>query len=201
MAAFSSKDTIYDMTLTMTHPPLLEKNLGPMRHTTMDSPIGRLLLVSSDMGLIKIANETEDAAQVLYDLESQFNYKVEATPKHLYEAIRQLTEYFAGTRRTFTIPLDYELTRGFRKTAMMKLTETPYGTTISYTDLASAAGRPRAVRAVGSACATNPLPIVIPCHRVVRSDGSLGGYSGGLSVKVALLNLEKTTLLGAPSST
>ena len=103
----------------------------------------------------------------------------------------QLEEYFAGRRRRFDLPLDLRLAHGFRRQVLEELQDVAYGTTVSYSDLARAAGSPRAVRAVGSACATNPIPIVIPCHRVLRHDGSLGGYGGGVEVKRALLELEQ----------
>ncbi len=114
-------------------------------------------------------------------------------PARLDETARQLEEYFAGRRREFDLPLDLRLAHGFRRHVLDELRDVGYGTTVSYSELAQAAGNPRAVRAVGSACATNPIPIVIPCHRVLRSDGSLGGYGGGLHVKRALLDLEQRT--------
>jgi methylated-DNA-[protein]-cysteine S-methyltransferase len=103
---------------------------------------------------------------------------------------RQLDEYFAGRRRTFDVPLDLRLARGFRRTVLERLRDVGYGTTTSYAGLAARAGSPAAVRAVGTACATNPVPVVVPCHRVVGSDGSLTGYAGGLQRKIERLRRE-----------
>jgi methylated-DNA-[protein]-cysteine S-methyltransferase len=106
---------------------------------------------------------------------------------------REIEEYFAGRRHAFDVPLDLQLAHGFRRAVLAQLREIAYGATASYAAVARAAGHPRAVRAVGTACATNPLPVVVPCHRVVRSDGSIGQYVGGVAAKETLLSLE-----GAP---
>jgi methylated-DNA-[protein]-cysteine S-methyltransferase len=111
-------------------------------------------------------------------------------PERLDTVAREFEEYFAGRRSLFDIPLDFQLSQGFRRTVLARLTGIGYGQTASYAAIAAAAGNPKAVRAVGSACATNPLPIVVPCHRVVRSDGSIGPYVGGTEAKHALLRLE-----------
>ena len=109
----------------------------------------------------------------------------------LAQARRELAEYFEGTRQVFDLPLDLCTTGEFRRTVQLLLPSVGYGHTVSYTELATLAGRPTAVRAVGTACATNPLPLVVPCHRVLRGDGSLGGYLGGLDAKRTLLDLER----------
>ncbi len=101
-----------------------------------------------------------------------------------------MDEYFAGQRHSFDVPLDWRLSAGFRSTVLHRLPEIGYGHTASYAAVAQLAGNPRAIRAVGTACATNPLPVVVPCHRVVRSDGSMGGYLGGVEAKRTLLTLE-----------
>jgi methylated-DNA-[protein]-cysteine S-methyltransferase len=111
-------------------------------------------------------------------------------PARLELAAREIDEYFAGRRTRFDLPLDLRLATGFRRLVLTCLPGIGYGTTASYAALAAAAGHPRAVRAAGTACATNPLPVVVPCHRVIRSDGTLGGYAGGAAVKQALLTLE-----------
>jgi methylated-DNA-[protein]-cysteine S-methyltransferase len=111
-------------------------------------------------------------------------------PARLDTAAAQLDEYFAGCRHRFDIPVDLQLAHGFRRSVLHHLPEIPYGRTESYMAVAAAVGHPKAVRAVGTACATNPLPVVVPCHRVVRSDGTLGGYLGGLDAKQLLLHLE-----------
>jgi methylated-DNA-[protein]-cysteine S-methyltransferase len=106
------------------------------------------------------------------------------------DVARQLEEYFAGRRRVFDVPVDLRLAKGFRRAVLEHLREIPYGVTESYTTVARAAGNPGAVRAAGSACATNPIPLVVPCHRVVRRDGTYGQYRGGPEVKHALLTME-----------
>ncbi len=111
------------------------------------------------------------------------------------EAARELGEYFAGHRTAFELPLDLRLAHGFRRTVLDHLRRVDYGSTTTYAALAAQAGSPRAVRATGSACATNPLPLVVPCHRVLRSDGTVGQYAGGAEVKQALLRLESSTMV------
>ena len=113
-----------------------------------------------------------------------------AAPARLETTARELDEYFAGRRRAFDVPLDWQLSAGFRSTVLHHLPEIGYGHTATYAAVAELAGNPKAVRAVGSACATNPLPVVVPCHRVVRSDGTMGGYRGGLDAKRLLLAME-----------
>ena len=168
------------------------EDLIDVAYRTVDSPAGVLLLAATDEGVVKIAFDTDDVATVLAELASRVSPRVLALPARLDPVARQLEEYFAGHRRQFELALDLRLSHGFRCAVLTELRAVRYGTTVSYTQLAEAAGRPRAVRAVGSACATNPIPIIIPCHRVLRSDGSLGGYAGGLPVKQALLDLEAT---------
>lgn len=115
-----------------------------------------------------------------------------AAAHHLEEAARQLGEYVAGERREFTVPVDFSgVATPFRRRATQALAQIPYGQTITYTQLAALAGNPRAVRAAASACARNPLPILYPCHRVIRSDGSLGQYRGGTETKRGLLAMER----------
>jgi methylated-DNA-[protein]-cysteine S-methyltransferase len=159
-------------------------------YRTLDSPLGPLLLASTPIGLVRVAFHHEGQQAVLAQLAALVGPRVLHAPKRLDQAARELHEYFAGARRTFEVPVDLRLSRGFRKAVLLKLCEIPYGTTWSYSAVAAAAGNPRAVRAAGSACATNPVPLVLPCHRVVRSDGSLGGYGAGLEAKRALLALE-----------
>ncbi|BBY27587.1 methylated-DNA--[protein]-cysteine S-methyltransferase [Mycolicibacterium sediminis] len=155
------------------------------------TPVGTLLLVATETGLLRVAYEREDFDAVLAVVADRVSPRILRAPGRLDDAARQLDEYFAGTRQSFDLPLDHALSAGFRRTVQQALPDIGYGHTASYGDVARAVGNPGAVRAVGSACATNPLPVVVPCHRVLRSDGSLGGYVGGAAAKTALLDLER----------
>ena len=159
-------------------------------YRTLDTPVGTLLLAATEQGLVRVAYDVEGHDAVLATLASRVSPRVLAAPGRLDPVARELDEYFAGSRRAFDVPLDRRLSSGFRAEVLRHLPEIGYGHTESYAQVAAAAGNARAVRAVGSACATNPLPVVVPCHRVVRSDGSIGGYAGGPAAKRALLTLE-----------
>ncbi len=156
----------------------------------IDSPVGPLLLAATEQGLLRVAYALEDLAQVLAQLASSVSARVLRAPARTDLAARELEEYFAGQRTAFDLPLDLRLSTGFRRTVLVHLADIAYGTTASYAAVAGAAGNPGAVRAVGTACATNPLPVVVPCHRVIRSDGSVGQYVGGVDAKRTLLSLE-----------
>ncbi|VEI51562.1 methylated-DNA--[protein]-cysteine S-methyltransferase [Kocuria rosea] len=158
--------------------------------TTVSTPVGVLLLAATEEGLVRVAYAREDHDAVLQDLARRISPRVLHAPVRLAPAVRQLEEYFAGTRTGFDLPLDRSLSHGFRRLVQEHLPEIGYGRTESYGTVARSVGRPQAVRAVGTACATNPLPVVVPCHRVLRGDGGLGGYVGGLEAKAALLELE-----------
>jgi len=166
-------------------------DLLDVAYAEVDSPIGPLLLAGTPRGLVKVAFASEGRDAALQTLAAQLSPRVLHAPARLDEARRELDEYFAGRRRTFELPLDFSLTRGFRGLVQRRLADIAYGQTDSYRGVAEHVGNPKAVRAVGTACATNPLPIVLPCHRVLRSDGSLGGYGGGLDAKRTLLALEQ----------
>lgn len=157
----------------------------------VDTPIGPLLLAATEAGLVRVAFEIEGFDAVLGSLAERIGPRILATDARLASTARQLEEYFTGSRRSFDVSLDWQLTRGFRAEVQRLLPRIAYGHTASYGDLARLAGKPTAVRAVGTACATNPLPVVVPCHRVLRADGSLGGYLGGPQAKTALLALER----------
>jgi methylated-DNA-[protein]-cysteine S-methyltransferase len=159
-------------------------------YRTVDSPLGTLLLAATDQGLVRVAYHREDHDQVLQALSRHISPRILRAPRRLDQVARQLAEYFAGERRDFVLPLDFRLTRGFRRAVLGHLVLINYGHTETYAEVAAATGRARAVRAVGTACATNPMPVIVPCHRVLRSDGTLGGYIGGLEAKAALLSLE-----------
>lgn len=158
--------------------------------TTVDSPVGTLLLAATPKGLVRVAYAIEDHDRVLDTLSRQISPRVLRAPKRLDMAARELEEYFRGQRRSFDLPLDLSLSRGFRLLVQQNLPSIGYGQTRSYRQVAELVGNPKAVRAVGTACATNPLPVVLPCHRVLRSDGTQGGYAGGPAAKTTLLNLE-----------
>jgi methylated-DNA-[protein]-cysteine S-methyltransferase len=158
--------------------------------TTVDSPVGTLLLAATPKGLVRVAYAIEDHDRVLDTLSRQISPRVLRAPKRLDAAARELEEYFQGQRRSFDLPLDLSLSRGFRLLVQQNLPSIGYGQTRSYRQVAELVGNPKAVRAVGTACATNPLPVVLPCHRVLRSDGTPGGYAGGPAAKATLLNLE-----------
>jgi methylated-DNA-[protein]-cysteine S-methyltransferase len=167
-----------------------DEGILDVAYRTVDSPVGPLLLAATAAGLVRVAFASENHDLVLQALADQVSPRVLHAPARLDAAARELAEYFAGTRRGFDLPLDWRLSAGFRSIVLHHLPEIGYGHTASYAAVAQLAGNPKAVRAVGTACATNPLPVVVPCHRVVRSDGGLGGYLGGVEAKRALLTLE-----------
>ena len=160
-------------------------------YRTVDTPVGPLLLAATEQGLVRVAYPNQGHDAVLQALADRISPRVLHAPARLDPVARQLDDYFAGRRRRFDVPLDWRLSTGFRSTVLHHLaTDVDYGRTASYAALAALAGNPRAVRAVGTACATNPLPVVVPCHRVVRSDGAIGNYAGGVEAKRTLLDLE-----------
>jgi methylated-DNA-[protein]-cysteine S-methyltransferase len=193
--AFLASDEADRTTLDRLHQRLVEaastEQVLDVAYTTVDSPLGPLLLAATETGVVRLAYQVEDHDQVLQSLARKISPRVLRAPGRLDEAARQLEAYFAGRRRTFDVPLDLRLSAGFRRQVLNHLRTIGYGHTQSYAGVAEAIGRARAVRAVGSACATNPLPLLVPCHRVLRSDGALGGYVGGLRAKQALLALER----------
>lgn len=159
-------------------------------YRTVDTPLGALLLAATEQGLVRVAYAREGHDTVLQALADRVSPRILRAPARLDAPARQLDEYFTGRRRTFEVPLDWRLSAGFRRSVLSHLREIGYGHTATYAAVAQLAGNPKAVRAVGTACATNPLPIVVPCHRVVRSDGRTGGYLGGEDAKRTLLSLE-----------
>jgi methylated-DNA-[protein]-cysteine S-methyltransferase len=165
------------------------EGLLDVAYRTVDTPVGALLLAATDKGLVRVAFESgHDTA--LTQLAELVSPRVLAAPTRLDPVARQLDEYFAGRRTGFDVPLDLRLASGFRRAVVEHLPAIQYGRTETYAQVAAAAGSPRAVRAVGTACALNPLPVVVPCHRVVRSDGSYGQYAGGADAKRVLLTME-----------
>ena len=169
-----------------------ERNdLLDVAYRTVDSPVGALLIASTPAGLVRLAFSSEGHDAVLQNLSDRISPRMLHAPKRLDDVARQLDEYFSGRRHTFDVPLDWQLSKGFRRVVLGHLAvDVGYGTTASYGALARLSGSPKAVRAVGTTCATNPIPVVVPCHRVVRSDGTLGAYRGGPAAKRTLLDLE-----------
>jgi methylated-DNA-[protein]-cysteine S-methyltransferase len=166
------------------------EGLLDVAYMTIDSPVGTLLLAATPKGLVRVAYDIEDHDRVLETLTQRVSPRVLRAPKRLDAAARELEEYFGGRRQVFDLPLDLSLSAGFRQLVQRHLPEIGYGQTRTYGQVAELVGNPRAVRAVGTACATNPLPVVVPCHRVLKADGTPGGYVGGPAAKVALLRLE-----------
>jgi methylated-DNA-[protein]-cysteine S-methyltransferase len=183
-----------DDTLTRLH-QRLERNadtdgLLDVAYRTIDTPVGTLLLATTTVGLVRVAYDIEGHDAVLAGLATVVSPRILRAPARLDSVARQIDEYFAKRRTAFEVPIDLRLAEGFRRNVIEHLRDIGYGRRESYATVAAAIGHPRAVRAVGTACAHNPLPVVIPCHRVVRSDGSFGGYVGGPEAKRALLSLE-----------
>jgi methylated-DNA-[protein]-cysteine S-methyltransferase len=159
-------------------------------YTEVDTPVGRLLLAATPRGLVRVTFPVESPETVLEQLASTVSPRILESPAQLDEVRRELDLYFDGKLTDFELPLDWQLTKGFYRKVLRATARIPYGKTRSYSQVAKRAGSPRAVRATGTALGSNPLPIVVPCHRVLRSGGALGGYGGGLDVKQALLELE-----------
>lgn len=166
------------------------EGLLDVAYTSTDSPFGPLLLASTKRGLIRVGLPNQDPDQLLAELAERVSPRVLEAPAELDEARRELDLYFAGKLDHFDLPLDWRLSSGFRQRVLRAIDRIPYGQTRSYTEMARKAGNERAVRAAGTACGSNPIPLVVPCHRVLRTSGALGGYGGGLPMKQALLELE-----------
>jgi methylated-DNA-[protein]-cysteine S-methyltransferase len=166
------------------------EGLIDVAYTTTDSPFGPLLIATTRRGLVRLNLPAYDAEQTLKELATRVSPRVLEAPARLDEVRRQLDLYFDGKLTDFDLPLDWQLSRDFRRKALRAIARIPYGQTRSYMEIAASAGNARAVRAAGTACGSNPIPIVVPCHRVLRSGGALGGYGGGLPMKEALLELE-----------
>lgn len=202
-------DLDLDLTVPPEAPGLLEElhgrleraAVGPaapdVHYRLVDSPVGRLLVAATEAGVVRLAFDREGEEAVLQTLADRIGPRVLRAPQRLDPVARWLDAYFAGSRAPLDVPLDLRLAHGFRRAVLEGLRAVPYGSTISYAGLAARVAAPRAVRAVGTACATNPLPLLVPCHRVVRSDGSTGAYLGGPATKVRLLTLEGTGALPA----
>jgi methylated-DNA-[protein]-cysteine S-methyltransferase len=165
-------------------------------YATLDSPVGKLLLASTPTGLVRLAYiDYADEESVLADLAARVSPRILAAPRKLDEPRRELEQYFAGAREHFDLPVDWALTRGFGRRVLQATARIPFGAVSTYKQVATEAGSPRAHRAAGNALGSNPLPIVVPCHRVLHAGGGLGGYTGGLERKRLLLGVEGVTNL------
>jgi len=159
-------------------------------YAQVDSPLGRLLAVSTPAGLVHLGYPNRPVDSQLESMAARISPRIVEAPGELDAVRRQLDEYFEGKRHAFDLALDWQLTGGFVRTVLKRTAEIPFGETRTYGVMAAEAGSPRAFRASGSALGANQIPIVVPCHRVLRSGGALGGYGGGLDVKRELLQLE-----------
>lgn len=172
------------------------EGLIDVAYTTIDSPFGEMLVAQTDRGLIRVAfphrkgETTRDWEALLEEIADVVSPRILEAPAKLDDARRQLDDYFEGRRRDFDLPLDWRLTHGFQGKAIRQIARIPYGKTLTYAELAARAGNPRAFRAAGTACGANPLPPIVPCHRVLPSSGGVGNYGGGPEMKKALLTLE-----------
>jgi len=166
------------------------EDLLDVAYATADSPFGPLMLAQTPRGLVRVGLPNQDADELLDELAARVSPRVLEAPAALDEARRELDLYFEGRLERFALPLDWSLSEGFRLRVQRQIACIPYGETRSYTEMARGAGNERAVRAAGTACGRNPIPLVVPCHRVLRSGGGLGGYGGGVEMKRGLLELE-----------
>src|SRR5947209_4223218 len=168
-----------------------ENGLADVVYAPVSSPFGELLLAATGRGLLRVAFPEEDADSVLERISRRVSPRIVEAPAGLEWARRELDEYFAGSRRRFELALDWSLVGGpFGREVLRVTSEIPYGGVLSYREVATDAGSPRGSRAAGNALGSNPIPIVVPCHRVLHAGGGLGGYGGGLQRKRWLLELE-----------
>jgi methylated-DNA-[protein]-cysteine S-methyltransferase len=182
----TTPDELPDLTAAAAAAGLLD-----VAYATLDSPLGTLLLAATPQGLVRIAYvDYTDQDAVLEQLAVKVSPRVLAAPGKLDEPRRELDQYFSGARRQFEVPLDWRLSRGFGRRVLEATARIPYGVTGTYKQMATEAGNARASRAAGNALGSNPIPIIVPCHRVLHSDGGLGGYTGGLDKKRLLLAVE-----------
>jgi methylated-DNA-[protein]-cysteine S-methyltransferase len=191
---FDAQGSVDDAELQVLHDGLAARaetaGLLDVAYRTIDTPVGALLLAATPTGLVRVAYEREGLDTVMQGLADKVSPRILHAPMRLDPVARELDEYFAGRRHRFDLPLDLSLSTGFRRAVLTYLPGISYGQTASYAAVAAAVDNPGAVRAVGTACATNPLPVVVPCHRVIRSDGHIGAYLGGSEAKRQLLDLE-----------
>jgi methylated-DNA-[protein]-cysteine S-methyltransferase len=166
------------------------EGLIDVAYANVDSPFGPLLIAATGRGLVRVNLPNYDPEDALEELSARVSPRILEAPARLDDARREFDLYFTGKLTAFDLPIDWRLTGGFSGRVQRAINRIPYGQTRSYADVARSAGNERAVRAAGTACGSNPIPIVVPCHRVLRSGGGLGGYGGGLPMKEELLRLE-----------
>jgi methylated-DNA-[protein]-cysteine S-methyltransferase len=167
-----------------------EHGLLDIAYTSLDTPLGTLTISATTRGIVRIAFDNEDLDNVLNELATKVSPRILNAPGRLDAARKELDEYFDGRRKTFDLPLDWALSSGFRREVLAATARIPFGGTSTYGQVATEAGSPRAFRAAGTALATNPIPIIVPCHRVLPASGAVGGYRGGPGRKEHLLRLE-----------
>jgi methylated-DNA-[protein]-cysteine S-methyltransferase len=167
------------------------EGLLDVAYASVDSPLGALTVAATPRGLVRVSyDEFREPDETLEDLARRLSPRVLEAPARLDRVRRELDEYFEGRRTSFDVPIDWALTRGFGREVLRATARIEFGKTGTYSSVATAAGSPRAVRAAGNALGSNPMPVVVPCHRVLRSGGALGGYTGGVERKEYLLRLE-----------
>ena len=169
-----------------------DANLLEVAYAPLDSPLGVLTVFVTPRGLVRLAYDDERTDEALDELALIIGPRIIEAPGRTDAIRRELEAYFARGLRTFSQPIDWRLIHGFAASVLKATARVPFGVVTSYGQLASEAGSPRAARAAGNALGSNPIPIVVPCHRVLHADGGLGGYSGGLDRKRFLLELEGT---------
>ncbi len=167
-----------------------DAGLLDVAYGTLDSPLGSLTAYVTPRGLVRLTYPGEPIDRQLAELAAELSPRILAAPERTDAVRRQLDEYFGGSRHAFDLPIDWRLLRGFREAVLRATAAIPFGSVSSYRQIATAAGSPNAYRAAGNALGSNPIPIVVPCHRVLHSGGGLGGYTGGLERKRYLLGLE-----------
>ncbi|MBA4170298.1 MAG: methylated-DNA--[protein]-cysteine S-methyltransferase [Chloroflexi bacterium] len=167
-----------------------DDGLLDVAHGTYDSPLGPLTVMVTFRGLVRLSYSHEAVDEQLAELAALVSPRIMAAPERTDEVRRQLEAYFAGNRRMFDIPIDWRLVRGFAGAVLRATAQIRFGAVSSYREIAMEAGSPNAYRAAGNALGSNPVPIVVPCHRVLRAGGGIGGYTGGLERKRYLLRLE-----------
>jgi methylated-DNA-[protein]-cysteine S-methyltransferase len=187
-------------------PAAARAGLLDIAYVIEDSPVGRLLLAATPEGLVRLAyldggeEEGMDGGEeeaILVDLAARVSPRILSSPRPLDSPRRELDQYFAGARREFDTPLDWQLVHGFGRRVLEATARVPFGSVTTYKDVAGEAGSPRGARAAGNALGANPIPIIVPCHRVLHAGGGLGGYTGGLDRKRLLLGIEGVPPPGA----